>query len=253
MSEFASDSGHWYAKDGSPAYEVPMAKDPSKMRNTTLSDAKKLGLLPSVTTVMKEAAKPGLTNWIINQNVMAALTVPRIDGELDEDFIKRISADATEQAKQAREKGTHIHGIIEKGFLGHLFMPEEEPYYLLAKEEIEKNFPKTEFTPEKSFANTEYGYGGKIDLSPNPVIDIKTNEKPVAEAKLWDDHYMQLAAYIKGLGKEFKNTDAGILFINHKDMEARFVFAEDNKLERGWEMFKSLLDYWYAKSGLQKD
>src|SRR6056300_705776 len=98
----ATESGHWYEKDGTPAYKVPMAKDPNKMRNTTLRDAKKLGLLPSVTTIIKEAAKPGLTNWIINQNIMAALTVPRIAGESDEDFIKRITSDATEQAKQAR-------------------------------------------------------------------------------------------------------------------------------------------------------
>ncbi len=56
-----SESGHWYTQEGKPAYTVVGSN--GKVRNTTLRDAKKLKLLPSVTTVMSVAAKPGLEAW----------------------------------------------------------------------------------------------------------------------------------------------------------------------------------------------
>ena len=72
-----SESNHWYAKDGTPMYTVP-AKS-GEPRATTLRDAKKMGLLPSVTTIMKSAASPGLEAWKLNQMMLAALTLPRVD------------------------------------------------------------------------------------------------------------------------------------------------------------------------------
>ena len=49
----AAESVHWYRGDnGQPQYTVK-AKDGSD-RPTTLRDARKLNLVPSVTTVMKE-------------------------------------------------------------------------------------------------------------------------------------------------------------------------------------------------------
>jgi len=63
MQEQKSESVHWYTKDGEPAYTIERA-DGKGFRNTTLRDAKKLGLLPSVTTILGVAAKPGLQNWL---------------------------------------------------------------------------------------------------------------------------------------------------------------------------------------------
>jgi len=58
----SAESVHWYrADDGKPQYTVP-AKDGS-LRPTTLRDARKMNLLPSVTTVMKIAAKPAINVW----------------------------------------------------------------------------------------------------------------------------------------------------------------------------------------------
>ena len=54
----AAESVHWYGQDGSPQYTVT-AKD-GQQRPTTLRDARKFNLVPSVTTVLKVAAKPGL-------------------------------------------------------------------------------------------------------------------------------------------------------------------------------------------------
>ena len=59
----SSESGHWYTQEGEPMYTIVGAN--GKERNTTLRDAKKDNLVPSVTTVLSLVAKPGLENWKI--------------------------------------------------------------------------------------------------------------------------------------------------------------------------------------------
>ena len=46
----ASESSHWYTREGAPKYTVE-AKN-GNPRNTTLADARKLNLVPSVTTII---------------------------------------------------------------------------------------------------------------------------------------------------------------------------------------------------------
>ena len=69
----SAESGHWYTQEGEPMYTIVGAN--GKERNTTLRDAKKDNLVPSVTTVLSLVAKPGLENWKINQALNSALTV----------------------------------------------------------------------------------------------------------------------------------------------------------------------------------
>ena len=70
----ASESNHWYTRDGIPRYTV-MGKN-GKERNTTLRDARTENLVPSVTTVLTVMAKPALIQWLQKQVLMAALTLP---------------------------------------------------------------------------------------------------------------------------------------------------------------------------------
>ena len=92
---FASENGHWYAPDGTPAYTI-IGKN-GKERNTTLRDARTLELRPSVTTIISVMAKPGLEQWKLNQVLMAALTMPRVEGETEPEYISRIIRDSKEQ------------------------------------------------------------------------------------------------------------------------------------------------------------
>ncbi|MDX9776843.1 MAG: hypothetical protein RBT40_12990 [Petrimonas sp.] len=246
LPALAKESGHFYYRDGSPAYFVENKSKPGQMRPTTLRDCRKLGLKPSVTLIIGESNKPGLVNWKMNQVLLSALTLTRTDGETDEAFMQRIRQDAAEQAKKAAERGTQIHGWIEQGLSGGYVPDEGVEFVELAWKELKPL--KQEWSHEKSFATERYG--GKVDLHSTAgiVIDIKTNEKPVADATLWDDHAMQLAAYRFGL--DMPNADCGILFVNHKGMESRLVMAEEKHLRRGMMMFNALLDYYYAKTGL---
>ena len=57
---YKSEAGHWYDRAGEPMYTIIGAN--GKERNTNLRDAKSLGLVPSVTTVMKIIAINKLIN-----------------------------------------------------------------------------------------------------------------------------------------------------------------------------------------------
>ena len=94
-----SESSHWYTKTGDSAYQVE-AKN-GQMRATTLRDAKKLGLVPSVTTILGVAAKPALNTWLQTQVLLSALTLPREPNEPEKDWLERVMADSKAQGRQA--------------------------------------------------------------------------------------------------------------------------------------------------------
>lgn len=238
----SSEAGHFYHKDGTPAYTISGKN--GKERATTVRDAKKLGLVPSVTTIIRCADAPGLTNWRIDQAILSALTLPRIEGEDETAYLSRIKLDAQEQAKKAAERGTQIHAWVQGGFEGDC-PPEGIRYFKSALDTIEAACGDLEWVVERPFANPEYG--GKVDLQSDVfIIDIKTKDKDISNEKLWDSHIMQLAAYDCDCLKK-----CGILFINSITAESKIVWATQDELYKGWKMFNALLEYYYAKNGME--
>ena len=236
------ESTHWYDKKGQPAYTIIGAN--GKERNTTLRDARKEGYVPSVTTVLGVAAKPALEIWKINQALMAALTLPRLDDESLDDFMGRAKQDSKEQAIEAASRGTEIHADVEKGFLGEGVSPAYDAVLLL----LNRRFPNvTDWVAEDSFC--KHGYGGKIDLYCRDaiVVDFKTKDNLAGKdpSKLvYDEHGMQLSAYSHGLGIE-KPTRISI-FIDRDDPTIALLHEWDEEShERHLNMFLSLLDYWF--------
>ena len=73
-------ASHWYLPDRTPYHEVERA-DGSGLRPVTLRDARKSGAYPSVTNIISVLAKPGLDAWRVEQGILAALTLPRLDNE----------------------------------------------------------------------------------------------------------------------------------------------------------------------------
>lgn len=241
------EAGHWYARDGTPQYTVT-AKDGSA-RPTTLRDARKMDLVPSVTTVMKIAAKPGLEAWKLDQMLLAALTLPRREGEGEKDFINRISADSRQTGKQAAERGTRVHESIERWYKGDTDV--EHPAIAKAfQDEVVKHFGDIQdWQVEKSFTSLQ-GYGGKVDLCSKSgfVLDAKSKEFGPEDAVVgYDEHLMQLASYRVGLGMPQARCANVFASVNHPGI-IKIVEWTEEELVKGWIMFKCLLDFWQAKN-----
>lgn len=251
----SSEQTHWYRQDGGPQYTVK-AKDGSD-RPTTLRDARKLNLVPSVTTILKIAAKPGLEAWKQEQMLLAALTLPRNAGETEKDLIARIVADSKETAKRAADRGTRVHESIEAWYEG--VRPVEHQDIAQAFEESVFNHFKTHpFQPwqtETSFAS-ELGYGGKVDLWCKPdesaptgiVLDAKSKEFVDGDSvAAYDEHLLQLAAYRHGLGVPHARC-ANVFASVTKPGLIKIIEWSEEELQRGWKMFNHLLAYWKLKN-----
>ena len=248
----AAESVHWYGMDGSPQYTVK-AKDGSD-RPTTLRDARKLALIPSVTTILKIAAKPGLEQWKLEQMLLAALTMPRTPAESEQSYIARIVADSKESGKRAAELGTRIHESIEAWFCG-----ERNVQYIDAAKAFEEAIAdrfgiKEGWVAERSFASP-LGFGGKVDLyapatrdgSTGVVLDAKTKEFAKGDkVEAYDEHLLQLAAYRQGLGLPMARC-ANVFVSRSNPGLIHIVEWSEEELQKGWAMFQCLLEYWKLK------
>jgi hypothetical protein len=256
MADYAKEGGHFYKRNGEPAYTYLNAKGEEK--NTTLREARKFGWYPSVTQIIRLASAPGLEMWKQEQTILACLTLPKIEGESETDFIKRLREDAKAQAKQAAEKGTEIHGYIERGFRGEI-LPDETGYMYfdsVANTIFNECGRQESWSTEKSFASS-LGFGGKIDLHKDKyLIDFKGTDKPLESLKVWDEQCQQLAAYDQGLCYDGYSLGVfrkcGICYVHRDTAESRLIWIEDKELIKGWKCFVALLDFWYAKTGLER-
>lgn len=241
-----SEQGHWYAIDGTPMYEIVGAN--GNKRPTTLRDARKLNLLPSVTGIIKCAAAPGLENWKSEQLMLAALTLPRKEDEPESVWLDRVRTDSRETARKAAERGTGIHAAIQSSYEGETPSEDMWPFVKGAKQAVDAWLPAG-WRAERSFG-CPMGYGGKVDLSCDAaVLDFKTKEfKEDDDLKTWDEHSMQLAAYRVGLGLIVAR--GAICYVSASVPGlARLIEVSQDDLAKGWEMFTSLLSYWQAKNG----
>ena len=246
--DFATEGGHWYAKTGEPRYTIIGAN--GKERPTTLWDARKLSLVPSVTTITKILDRPGLKPYFRKQMFEASLTTPRPAGMTDTDFFNECCKWADEHASLAAAAGTRVHGEIEKYIQGKPVDPDLWQHVNHVEIELEKvGVDLKAGRSERSFAHVD-GFGGKIDFSTDTVIvDFKT--KPVIGDKqskdfVYDEHCCQLAAYAHGMGivaPRCLNVFVSVL-------DARVVVYEWNPVEigKGLEMFKCCLRLWQLKN-----
>lgn len=236
---------HWYSRSGEPRYEVLAAS--GLPRATTLSDARKHGYVPSVTTVLGVLAKPALETWKVKQGILAALTLTRLPNESDEAYLARVLSDSGEQAKKAAEEGTRIHDACEHAMKGQPFPPAYVLHVAAVKDELARLFPDVrDWIAEASFASP-LGYGGKVDLhSPSTgiVVDYKGKDGDFSDGKklAYDQHY-QLAAYQVGL--ELPRNVCANFFVSrtHPGCLASHVWKVAD-MEHGWQVFEAALATW---------
>lgn len=249
-----SGAGHWYDESGNPAYTL-IGKN-GKQRNTTLRDARTLNLYPSVTTIISVGAKPGLERWKQEQVLLASLTLPRLDGESESDWIERVVQDSRATGKDARDRGTKIHDVLESYFSLD-FLPEWPVYVHNVNDALIDMFGHQLWLPEVSFAEKNLRFGGKVDLSckedivkgfDGVVVDFKTTEKPLDKLDVWHDHELQLAAYRQGLN--MPNARCAICYVNAVTNEVKLIEIEQEALEKAWLCFTHLLSFYRIKNNI---
>lgn len=196
------NDAHWYNPDGSPCFEIPKA-DGKGTRSPTIADARKFGLLPSVTTILKVINKPELINWIVEQAVLAVLTSPRRNGETLDDFVHRVLHVEKVQEKEresAADRGRAIHDACEAYFTGQEVDSEIRPWIEPAVKEI-TNAGGNLVCAERNIVGE--GYAGRLDLvweTPEvwQVWDFKHTKK-LPEKGAWNEHVLQCSAYAAAL------------------------------------------------------
>jgi hypothetical protein len=252
VKDKVENNGHWYTKSGQPAY---VTEGKTGERPTTLRDARKLGLLPSVTTINGQLSKAGLDTWKQQQVLLSALTLPRETNEPEQEWLKRVMQDSRATGREAAERGTAIHAIIE-GYFEQVYMPEKPPYLDAIDSTLKSAFGEQPWLAERSFAHVKLGYGGKCDLMAKPIngqgtgfiVDFKTKDTDLDKVDVYFEHEMQLAAYREGLA--LPNARCAIVFVNGMTNQVKLIEVEEPQLQKSWECFQHLLRVYQIKNNL---
>lgn len=251
--------GHWYTKDGEAMYTIAKAKGDG-MRDTTLRDAKKLGLLPSVTTITKALAAPALEAWKIRQALEQAYNAPPIHAETLKDCQSFWMSKAEEAGLKRMDFGTKIHDTIECA------LSTDKEWF---DERVET--PTGEIRDLSEFVNPTLelfkdnqwkvvgleqvlvgnGYAGKTDViyigqDEYGIIDFKTTKdamKPFVPAS----YKMQIAMYHVAEHGGIDDKAAGYnIFISTEENigSCRAVRYDAEELRKAWKAAQGLIAAW---------
>lgn len=261
------ESGRWYDKvTGKNVQQVPKAKrrkdDPDEFRKPTLRDAfTKEGeckLYPSATTIMSVKAKPGLLNWLISQAVVAAATCPRLAGESDVDWLKKVLADADEERDAAASTGKDFHSAAD-AFWAYGTMLHVDPAiatFLTAlaqwREEREAD-GWGRWSSEQPYIDHCLQIAGTPDLVAHRadgailVADYKTCDlvKLKGVAPAYDEHAMQIAIGANVLSGGIGRTVVGHeLYVDRNTGVMLPHVWSEAEIVRGLAMFRACNDLW---------
>jgi len=249
------DSAHWYdPATGEPCYEI-MGKTTGRPRPVNLGDARKLGYVPSVTTILGSVLrKPQLEDWKTEQAVLAALTTPRNEGEELDAFVKRVmSQDAQAESQRARDLGTQVHDAIECASTG-LEWDKSLSQYVWPVLEVMAGFGRVVAAERIVFGP---GYAGRMDLlmegGATYVFDFKTCKKlPTKES--WTEHQLQTSALAHAYGLENPDRSnviiTGNIYVSTTEPGKLATFMQTDWRRTYAFGFARLLDYWQWQNDL---
>jgi len=188
-----SESSHFYTKDGEPRYEAG------------LRDARKEGLLASVTTVDKGAfPNAGLERHKMNSLVQAAISNPIQPHESPEDYANRVYELSIEKVKAAADFGTRLHDALEH-YPQLPLEPELTPWVERFGRWFDAEIAEIEGR-EEILVDLDIGVAGKTDFKGvhkkyGPIMvdyksqNVKKNKAGKKEFGTWDSWPRQLGFY----------------------------------------------------------
>lgn len=195
---------HYYDRAGNPCHYQPKKKG-GGLRPTTVADARKLGLLPSVSTILGCLHKEQLVQKMMEKVILQTRErVVKDDLQYVDysEFVESIKELSFADWGQAQDLGTRIHKAIELNMGPAGLVPSDDlaPYVLPAVKAVNDLGLKVA-AAEAVVLNRAEGYAGTTDLvgwvdGKEAVLDFKsTKTTPGKKVEGWDSQVMQLAAY----------------------------------------------------------
>ena len=267
--------GHWYTLDGKAAHTQPTktkgAKSPT--RSTTISDAKRLGLLPSVSAYTRMLAAPYLERYKMLEVAKACYACPPAGGESYDDYAKHILDKSGKDGSGAAQVGTQVHAALDLYFTDpehYSVCPDiicqdgsevpADSFVLPAIAKIQALGLEVEST-ETVLVNPAYGYAGTTDMVFSKgeqcgILDFKTKRTHEGEPVIsGDTHCMQIAAYHAAHWGADDGEPIGVnavgynVYISTTEIgRVEVMEYSQQELVEGWQAFKSCLNlYRYIK------
>ena len=245
-----SKSQHWYDRYGKAVFEVPKAKGEG-MRATTIADARKLNLYPSVTTVLSVLAKPSLDDWKLTQVAERAYSNPPQDNEDAATYSRRIINGAFEQVGEAADLGTRIHAAIEAHFKGEPVEDEMQVYVRPVIGALERTGIKL-VAHELRLVNHDEGYAGTTDAvmvlnGQQGILDFKSRKTKSGQlCEPWETEPMQIAAYTKAKfgADHYMTVGANVYISTTEPGRVEIVSYDDGQLHKAWYAFQAANSLW---------
>jgi len=243
---------HWYNKAGEAVFEVPKVK--GGMRKTTIADARKMGLYPSVTTVLGILDKPQLGDWKLEQMALAAFNSPANGSEPFEVYHQHLLTKAFEQVSDAADLGTAIHAALESHFKGQPIEAGMDTYVepvarLIEREGISFN------EHELRLVNAQVGYAGTTDAvitkeDKMGILDFKSRKtKPGQPCTPWETEPLQIAAYGVAKFGHVPEIGANVYISTTEKGRVEICWHSYEDLAEAWKTFQSCVQIWqYLKS-----
>ena len=257
--ELNGDGGHWYRTDGTPCHTVESKA--GGRRNTDLGDARKLGLLPSVTAITKVVSNPSLDRWKQNQMLNACVLSPFKEGDDLQRYETNMRKLAAKKMVDARAFGSLFHSAIDElNVTGYLTSEYDEvkpfvKHYLEWTRDSRVSFVATDFV----CVNQKLGYAGQVDglavvdgkltLLDYKTQDVKKDDKGRLKPSFYDSWVWQLAAYAKAdwpnKPKRIQQVMSVVLCSQEPCYPIIKVWSRE-ELARAWKVFKASCQIWQA-------
>ena len=228
----SGESSKWYDPETLIVVDrVPKASgDGDKKAN--LTDARKMGLLPSVTSIIGIIDCFALTKWKLDNAIKTASAFP-FDGDATEEgiaqYVKMVKAKSEEYGNTAADIGKMIHKDVEVALSGG-----DEPEHPISRAILghirawllEHKF--NEVSCETPVGSKALGWAGTPDIiatgeSRKAIIDLKTRRGLKSDR---ESDKMQLGGYRLGVGDDVElwqcigDRETGeVAFYQHEDEE----------------------------------
>jgi len=220
------------AVDGFPVIEMVPSADGSKMVKATITQARKLMLLPSLTSII-DVDKDALTDWQINQAIRRCAILPYrggfdpvshlIDEEEYKEYQDEIRGQMSDEVGVWADDGKEVHAGVERYFEGKDYGKHAGVLGIIEKLSPRlKELGVVKVIPERTIGGPEFGLVGTPDL---PGFDESGNLIWIGDVKRKSEKQFRIKNTETSLGPNYCLQLGGYLRLlrRHHESDARPV------------------------------